>query len=175
MLAIQHCFGDVKLNDELCLTIFEYYFLPISLISSSCCRTRTSCPFFSCPLFSGTVQLLPPVLPHITMNSPDHSASSVLVSCHSFLNVILCILSFVQTDATKLANNSQHCWMLHAASVCTPCCMLLDDAAQSLKLVKLLAPFKWTQHYSRSFKLWYWTYKNMSPWHSFLVNFCPTV
>ena len=28
----------------------------------------------------------------------------------------------MQTDATILANNSQHCWMLHVASVCTPCC-----------------------------------------------------
>ena len=26
-------------------------------------------------------------------------------------------------------NNSQHCWMLHVASVCTPCCMLLDVVA----------------------------------------------
>ena len=33
--------------------------------------------------------------------------------------------TMVQTDATLLANNSQHCWMLHVASVCTPCCMLL--------------------------------------------------
>ena len=32
----------------------------------------------------------------------------------------------MQTDATLLANNSQHCGMLHVASVCTPCCMLLD-------------------------------------------------
>ena len=32
----------------------------------------------------------------------------------------------VQTDATLLANNSQHCWMLHVPSVCTPAyCMLL--------------------------------------------------
>ena len=31
----------------------------------------------------------------------------------------------MQTDATLLANNSQHCWMLHVASVYTPCCMLL--------------------------------------------------
>ena len=30
----------------------------------------------------------------------------------------------MQNDATLLANNSQHCWMLHVASVCTPCCML---------------------------------------------------
>ena len=35
----------------------------------------------------------------------------------------------MQTDATLLGNNSQHCWMLHVASVCTPCCMLLDVAA----------------------------------------------
>ena len=31
----------------------------------------------------------------------------------------------MQTEATVLANNFQHCWMLHVASVCTPCCMLL--------------------------------------------------
>ena len=35
----------------------------------------------------------------------------------------------MQTDVTGLANNSQHCWMLHVASVCTPCCMLLDVVA----------------------------------------------
>ena len=38
-------------------------------------------------------------------------------------------LSPVQTDATLLTNNSQHCWMLHVASACTPCCMLLDVVA----------------------------------------------
>ena len=31
----------------------------------------------------------------------------------------------MQTDAAFLANNSQHCWMLHVASVCTPFSMLL--------------------------------------------------
>ena len=35
------------------------------------------------------------------------------------------LLNPVQTDATLLANNSQHCWMF----VCTPCCMLLDVVA----------------------------------------------
>ena len=35
----------------------------------------------------------------------------------------------VQADATLLTNNSQHCWMLHVASVCTRCCMLLDVVA----------------------------------------------
>ena len=38
-------------------------------------------------------------------------------------------LGCVQTDATLLTNNFQHCWMLHVASVCTPCCMLLDVVA----------------------------------------------
>ena len=38
-------------------------------------------------------------------------------------------LSTVQTDATLLANNSQHCWMLHVASVSIPCSMLLDVVA----------------------------------------------
>ena len=28
-------------------------------------------------------------------------------------------------STTLLANLSQHCWMLHVASVCTPCCTLL--------------------------------------------------
>ena len=48
------------------------------------------------------------------------------------------MLGCVQTDATLLTNNSQHCWMLHVASVCTPCCMFLD-VAQSLKPVKLFS------------------------------------
>ena len=58
-------------------------------------------------------------------------------------------LSNVQTDATLLANNSKHCWtkMLHFASVCTPCCVLLGVVAQSLKPpVKRLALCKGTQH-----------------------------
>ena len=42
----------------------------------------------------------------------------------------------VQTDATLLANNSQHCWMLRVASVCTSCsmslCVLLGVFVQSL-------------------------------------------
>ena len=39
------------------------------------------------------------------------------------------VQSPVQTDATLLANNSHHCWMLHVASICTPCCILLDVVA----------------------------------------------
>ena len=45
----------------------------------------------------------------------------------------------VQMDVTLLANNSQHYWMLHVASVCTPCCMFLRVVAQSLKPVKSLS------------------------------------
>ena len=48
-------------------------------------------------------------------------------------------LSLLQMEVTLLANNSQQCWMLHVASVCTPCCMLLSVVAQSLKPVKLLS------------------------------------
>ena len=35
----------------------------------------------------------------------------------------------MQTDATLLANNSQNCWMLHVASIYTPCWMFLDVVA----------------------------------------------
>ena len=45
----------------------------------------------------------------------------------------------MQTNATLLASNSQHCWVLHVASVCTPCCMLLRVVAQSLRPVKLFS------------------------------------
>ena len=51
----------------------------------------------------------------------------------------------MQTDATLLVNNSQHCRMLHVAFICTPCCMLLRNwmlllvVAQSLKPVKLFS------------------------------------
>ena len=40
--------------------------------------------------------------------------------------VQILLLGCMQTDVTLLANNSRHCCMLHVASVCTPCCMLLD-------------------------------------------------
>ena len=53
----------------------------------------------------------------------------VLCGKRGMQHVDLGILSPVQTDATLLANNSKHCWMLHVASVCTPCCMLLDVVA----------------------------------------------
>ena len=52
--------------------------------------------------------------------------------CLRFLFIYLVThktLSLVQTAVTLLANNSQHRWMLHVASVCKPCCMLLDVVA----------------------------------------------
>ena len=49
------------------------------------------------------------------------------------------VLSPVQTDATLLANNFQHSWMLDVASVCTHCCMLLRVVAQSLNPAKLFS------------------------------------
>ena len=40
----------------------------------------------------------------------------------------------------------QHCWILHVVSVCTTCFILLRVVLLSLKLVKLLAAGKRTQH-----------------------------
>ena len=45
------------------------------------------------------------------------------------------LLGEMQTDATLLANNSLHCWMLHVACCCA-----------KLKPVKLLAQCKRTQY-----------------------------
>ena len=39
--------------------------------------------------------------------------------------ILVVVWSPMQTDGTLLTNNSQHWWMLHVASVNTPCCMLL--------------------------------------------------
>ena len=58
------------------------------------------------------------------------------------------MISPMQTDATLLANKSQHCSMLYVASICTPRRMLLRVVAQSLKPVKLLATCKRTQQLS---------------------------
>ena len=63
------------------------------------------------------------------------------------ITILSYVLGCEQTDATLLTNNSQHCWMLHVASVCTPCRMLLRVVAQSLKPFKRLAPCKRTQPY----------------------------
>ena len=57
------------------------------------------------------------------------------------------VLRPMQTDATLLANNTQHCWAKHA------CCVRLHGTttmfalvAYSLKPVKLLGTYKRTQH-----------------------------
>ena len=48
--------------------------------------------------------------------------------------------------AKASSKRTQHCWMLHVASVCTPCCKVLGVVVQGLKPVKLLAPCKRAQH-----------------------------
>ena len=59
------------------------------------------------------------------------------------LPLVACeMLSSVQMDAALLTNNSQRCWVLHIASVCTPCFMLLrvvGSCCGSLKLVERLS------------------------------------
>ena len=51
------------------------------------------------------------------------------VPLHTLLHFVGCCccqtFSTLQTGATLLANKSC-CWMLHVASACTPCCILLD-------------------------------------------------
>ena len=57
----------------------------------------------------------------------------------------------MQTDATLLANNTQHCWAQHVASVCMEpqqCWHLLALVAYSLKPIKRLGLCKRTQHCS---------------------------
>ena len=45
----------------------------------------------------------------------------------------------INGGAKAPCKRTQHCWMLHVASVCSPCCMLLRVLAQSLKPVKLFS------------------------------------
>ena len=57
----------------------------------------------------------------------------------------------MQMDAILSANNTQHYWAQHVASVCTESqqywhLLALASVAYSLKLVKLLGPYKRTQH-----------------------------
>ena len=52
----------------------------------------------------------------------------------------------MQTDATLLANNTQHCWTQPVASVWMEPTTMLALVAYSLKPVKLLDPCKRTQH-----------------------------
>ena len=55
----------------------------------------------------------------------------------------------MQTDTTLLANNTRNCWDQHVASICMEpqqCWHLLALIAYSLKPVKLLGPYKRTQH-----------------------------
>ena len=58
-------------------------------------------------------------------------------------------LKALQTDSTLLANNTQHCWAQHVASLCMEpqqCWHLLALVAHSLKPAKLLVPCKRKQH-----------------------------
>ena len=88
-----------------------------------------------------TVRLFPVVMYwSLHLSKPQLNLySSLRLRCTS-LDYIH-VWSSVQTDAALLANNSQHCWMLRAASVCTPCCMLLRPFARGLRTTAYVALF----------------------------------
>ena len=73
--------------------------------------------------------------------------SKILVTCRK-LRVISPWLLYlhrgvlgvlINGGAKASCKRTQHCWMLHVSSVCSPCCMLLRVVAQSLKPVKLFS------------------------------------
>ena len=60
----------------------------------------------------------------------DTMKNIVVVPLQLFLVIISgCKAPCKRTQHQLLANNSQHCWMLHVPSVCAPCCILLDIVA----------------------------------------------
>ena len=67
----------------------------------------------------------------------ESQANSQLVLCHLVSNITF--KAPCKRMQHRLANNSQHCWMLQVASVCTRCCVLLGVVAQRLKPVKLFS------------------------------------
>ena len=79
----------------------------------------------------------------------DNATAWKCLHCYRKKLFIDMTLRPMQTDATLLANNKQHCWAQHVASVCIEpqqCWHLLALVAYSLKPVKLLGPCKRTQH-----------------------------
>ena len=62
------------------------------------------------------------------------------VAFNIFAPDLLTRFSKFVTFFSSSANNSQHCWMLHVATFCTPCCMLSNGSCcASLQRVKLLS------------------------------------
>ena len=90
-----------------------FYFIFFDLIFPNKAWHRNCAIFFGCNFESRTSQ--------VGLHKQKKHTSSAKKGKVS--------LSPVKTDVTLLVNNSQHCWMLHVASVCTLCCMLLDVVA----------------------------------------------
>ena len=61
----------------------------------------------------------------------SHSTTTQYRQLRRLNNVGTCCVR--QTNATLLANNSQYCLVLHIASFCTPCCMLLSKVGNRSK------------------------------------------
>ena len=79
-----------------------------------------------------------------------HSYIKGLLQKRKICPVMTVLRPIMQTEATLLANNTQHCWAQHVASVSMEpqqCWHLSALVAYSLKPVKLLGPCKRTQHW----------------------------
>ena len=57
-------------------------------------------------------------------------------------------------DTTLLINNSLHCWMLHVASVCTPCCMLLQIVGSYCAKFETCQTFSFVQNECNNSQCW---------------------
>ena len=88
------------------------------------------------------------VLPWVLTSDPKkplkYQANSIIRKLHLSYGVLCLVVASPKPNSPTLRGSNeedwggrtkapciwtQHCWMLHVASVCTPCCMLLDVAA----------------------------------------------
>ena len=107
----------------------------------ACCWPTMLRPFAWALLLANNVASVCMGLKNVRLNKKVTSGS-----CHPTDHNVL---RPVQMDATLLANNTQHCWAQHVASVCMEPQQywhLLALVAYSLKPVKRLVPCKRTQH-----------------------------
>ena len=106
-----------KLNQEL-----EHIFLT----SGQKWHSRICNIFYSCPWMPFATFILLARWQNGCKVRTSHSSRKNYANDASVL-----LLKWVaKAKKLSLSKRTQHCWMLHVASVCTPCCMLLDVVAR---------------------------------------------